>query len=97
MYNDAKTPKLAPSTMDVKGLSIKYTGAPRFVFLNERGSKADNIQAEAEQEDEFADLFRKFDVPDLSAQERTYINRFQQLGFWRKKFVTTQQTEETKK
>ena len=28
-------------------------------------------------EDEYADLFRKFDVPDLTAHERTYINRFQ--------------------
>ena len=53
--------------MDIKGLSIKYTGAPRFVFLNDRGAKAENMTAEAEQEDEFADLFKKFDVPDLSA------------------------------
>ena len=45
-------------------------------------------QSATEQEDEFADLFKKFDVPDLSAQERTYINRYQQLGFWRKKFTT---------
>ena len=73
--------------MDIKGLSIKYTGAPRFVFLNEKGTKSETIQAEAEQEDEYDDLFKKFDVVDLSAQERTYINRFQQLGFWRKKFV----------
>lgn len=53
--------------MDIKGLSIKYTGAPRFIFLNEKGSKSETIVAEAEQEDEFADLFMKFDVPDLSA------------------------------
>ena len=63
--------------MDIKGLSIKNTGAPKFVFLNERGTRADNVKAEAEQEDEYADLFKKFDVPDLSAHERTYINRFQ--------------------
>ena len=62
--------------MDIKGLSIKNTGAPKFVFLNERGTRADNIKAEAEQEDEYADLFKKFDVPDLSGHERTYINRF---------------------
>lgn len=62
--------------MDIKGLSIKNTGAPKFVFLNERGTRADNVKAEAEQEDEYADLFKKFDVPDLSAHERTYINRF---------------------
>ena len=47
------------------------------MFLNERGTRADNVKAEAEQEDEYADLFKKFDVPDLSAHERTYINRFQ--------------------
>ena len=62
--------------MDIKGLSIKNTGAPKFVSLNERGTRADNVKAEAEQEDEYADLFKKFDVPDLSAHERTYINRF---------------------
>jgi hypothetical protein len=28
---------------------------------------------EEEVEDELADLFRKFDVPDLSAHERCYI------------------------
>ena len=32
-------------------------------------------------------MFQKFDVPDLTAHERTYINRFQQIGFWRKKFT----------
>ena len=76
--------------MDIKGLSIKNTGAPKFVFLNERGTRADNVKAEAEQEDEYADLFKRFDVPDLSAHERTYINRFQQLGFWRKKFADSE-------
>ena len=62
--------------MDIKGLPIKATGAPRFVFLNERGSKQDHIEPTVEVEDEFADLFQKFDVPDLTAHERTYINRF---------------------
>jgi hypothetical protein len=41
-----------------------------------------------------ADLFKKMDIPDLTAGERAYINRFQQLGFWRKKF--NEQIEETK-
>ena len=66
MFNDPKSPKLGPSSMDVKGLSIKYTGAPRFVFLNEKGSKSETIEAEEEQVDEFDDLFKKFDVPDMS-------------------------------
>ena len=67
VYNDNRSPRLGPSQMDIKGLSIKYTGAPRFVFLNEKGSKSETIQAEEEQEDEYADLFKKFDVVDLSA------------------------------
>ena len=67
---------MGTSTVDVKGLSIVNTGAPKFVFLNERGAKAENIKADAEQEDEFADLYKKFHVPDLSGQERAYINRF---------------------
>ena len=62
--------------MEVKGLSIKNTGAPKFVFLNERGTRAENIKEDTMQEDEFADLYKKFDVPDLSGQERAYINRF---------------------
>ena len=72
--------------MDIKGLPIRVTGAPRFVFLNERGSKQAEAEPTIEVEDEHADLFLKFDVPDLTAHERTYINRFQQIGFWRKKF-----------
>ena len=62
LYNDSKNPKLGPSSMDIKGLTIKYTGAPRFVFLNEKGTKSETVQAEEEQEDEFEDLFKKFDV-----------------------------------
>ena len=72
--------------MDIKGLPIRNTGAPRFVFLNERGSRQDKATPEEEVEDENLDLFQKFDVPDLTAHERTYINRFQQIGIWRKKF-----------
>ena len=86
IYNDKRSPKLREDTMDIKGLPIKQTDAPRFVFLNERGSKHDRAEPEEEVEDEYADLYQKFDVPDLTAQERTYINKWQQLGFWRKKF-----------
>ena len=32
------------------------------------------------------DLFDVMKIPDLSSTERTYIKRFEQLGFWRKKF-----------
>ena len=86
VYNDAKSPKLTEATMDIKGLPIRQTGAPKFSFLNDRGTKQDSVVAQEEVEDEYADLFQKFDVPDLTAHERTYINRFQQIGFWRKKF-----------
>lgn len=48
VYNDNKSPKLGASSMDIKGLSIKYTGAPRFVFLNEKGTKSETITAEEE-------------------------------------------------
>ena len=86
--------------MDIKGLPIRQTGAPKFVFLNEKGSRQNHIEPTEDVEDEHADLFLKFDVPDLTAHERTYINRFQQIGFWRKKFpivrenVTTAATPE---
>ena len=103
--NDRGSPKLNESVMDIKGLPIRQTGAPRFVFLNERGKRQDKIEPAEEVEDENADLLLKFDVPDLTAHERTYINRFQQIGFWRKKFpivrpeqvaTTTAAQEETK-
>ena len=44
--------------------------------MNEMAGEA-VMKQEEENEDEFADLFQKFDVLDLTAQERTYINRFQ--------------------
>jgi len=44
------------STTDVQGLAIKYTGAPKFVFLNEHAKEEGFVQ-EADQEDEFDDLF----------------------------------------
>jgi len=76
IYNDKSSPKLGESTMDIKGLPVRATGAPKFVFLNDRGSKAEKIEPTEEIDDEYADLFHKFDVPDLAAHERTYINRF---------------------
>ena len=76
IHNDRSSPKLQESIMDIKGLPIRQTGAPKFVFLNEKGSKQEHIEPPVEVEDEFADLFQKFDVPDLAAHERTYINRF---------------------
>ena len=76
IFNDRNSPKLSESTMDIKGLPIKNTGAPKFIFLNDKGSRSNNIEPTVEIEDEHADLFQKFDVPDLTAHERTYINRF---------------------
>ena len=57
IYNDKSTPKLGESTMDIKGLPVRVTGAPKFVFLNDRGSKQDQIEPTVEIEDEYADLF----------------------------------------
>ena len=39
LFSDRQSTKLQESTMDIKGLPVKNTGAPRFVFLNERGSR----------------------------------------------------------
>ena len=89
---DRKSPRLQESYYDIKGLPIKYTQAPKFKFINARASAkaqqeyVEEEQLEEEVEDENADLFKKFDIADLSATERTYIAKFQQLGFWRKKF-----------
>lgn len=33
---DRKSPKLQESYFDIKGLPIKYTGAPKFKFFNDR-------------------------------------------------------------
>jgi hypothetical protein len=35
VYSDRKSVKLQESTVDIKGLPVKYTDAPKFVFLNE--------------------------------------------------------------
>ena len=49
------------------------------MFLsNKKGGEADkSLEGFEETQDEFADLFKKMDVPDLTASERVYINRFQ--------------------
>lgn len=51
------------------------------------------MQGFEEQQDEFSDLFKKMDIPDLTTAERAYINRFQQLGFWRKKFTEMEESK----
>jgi hypothetical protein len=85
IYSDRSSAPLSEEYQKLQGLPIKYTSAPRFVFLNERAGEEGEHQ-EQEQEDEFADIFRQFDVPDLTGSERTFIKRFEQLGIWRKKF-----------
>ncbi|CDW71296.1 UNKNOWN [Stylonychia lemnae] len=90
IYNNKDSPRLTEAYSEIKGLPIKYTNAPRFVFLNENAGEEGEKQEE-EQEDEFADLFKQFNVPDLTGSERTYIKRYEQLGFWRKKYNPQQQ------
>lgn len=79
----------------MRGLPIKYTSAPKFIFLNEDAGEEGSKQEE-EQEDEYVDLYQKFNVPDLVGHERTYIKRFEQMGFWRKKFPVVKQEEKVK-
>lgn len=76
LYIDKHSPKLQEEYQMMQGLPIKYTNAPRFVFLNEQAVEEGEHQ-EQEQEDEFADIFKAFDVPDLTSSERTYIKRFE--------------------
>ncbi len=74
---DRKSAKIRESYFDIKGLPIKYTNAPKFKFINSDKTKTEYVeQLEEEVEDENADLFKKFDVPDLSAHERCYISKF---------------------
>ncbi len=85
LYTDKYSPKLTEGYNEIKGLPIKYTKAPKFIFLGDNADEEGSKQQE-EQEDEFADLYKQFNVPDLIGSERTYIKRFEQMGFWRKKF-----------
>ncbi len=57
------------------------------MFLNEDAGEAGE-KSQKEQEDEFA---------DLTSSERTFIKRFEQLGFWRKKFANETKGEEESK
>ena len=41
VFTDVSSARLTESTMDIKGLPIKKTGAPRFVFLDGKGKRAD--------------------------------------------------------
>ena len=65
MYNDKSSEKLKEQQQEVQGLPIKYTNAPRFVFLNEQ-AKESGEKREEETVDEFADLYKQFDVHDLT-------------------------------
>ena len=67
------------------GLPLKKTNAPKFVFLNDKAGKQEEVVDEMP-EDEFADLYKAMDVPDLTGQELIFIKRCEQMGFYRKKF-----------
>jgi hypothetical protein len=67
-------------------LPIKQTNAPKFVFLDQNSSKESKFVEEEEMEDEFADLYKAKGIDDLVGKELIYIKRFEQMGFWRKKF-----------
>ncbi len=76
IYVDKYSTKLSEDFQMLQGLPLKYTNAPRFVFLNEDAGEAGE-KSQKEQEDEFADLFKHFDVADLTSSERTFIKRFE--------------------
>jgi len=40
IFTDKKSPQLEESHTDVQGLPVKYTAAPKFVFLNEMAGEA---------------------------------------------------------
>ena len=86
VHNDKRAPKLTEQQTDVHGLPLKKTNAPKFVFLNDKAGKREEVVEEIP-EDEFSDLYKAMDVPDLSGQEIIYIKRCEQMGFWRKKFT----------
>ena len=76
VYNDKKSDQLKEQVNEIVGLPIKYTNAPRFVFLNQE-AKESGEKREEEQADEFADLYKQFDLHDLTGQELVYIKRLQ--------------------
>ena len=73
----------------IQGLPIKYSNAPKFVFLNDN-AKESGEKMEEEQEDEFSDLYKAMDVHDLTGRELIYIKRYEHLGIRRKKFANAE-------
>lgn len=86
VHNDRKgSQRLKAEQNPIQGLPVKRTKAPKFGFLNDKSEISGQDRFE-EQEDEFADLYKAFDIHDLTGQELIYTKRWEQLGFWRKKF-----------
>ena len=56
IHCDKDSQKLRETQQEVQGLPIKYTNAPRFVFLNEHAKESGEKQEE-ETQDEFADIY----------------------------------------
>jgi hypothetical protein len=91
VHNDkAGSQRLTEQQNEIQGLPIKYTNAPKFVFLNDQ-CKESGAKQEPEKEDEFADLYKAMGVHELTGKELIYIKRFESLGFWRKKFPVEEQ------
>ena len=88
VHNDRKSDMLKEQQNQIQGLPIKYTNAPKFVFLNDH-AKESGEKMEQEQEAEFADLYKAMDVHDLTGRELIFIKRFEGYGLRRKKFVNT--------
>lgn len=65
VHNDRKTIRLTEYQTNVHGLALKKTNAPKFVFLNDRAGKREEV-VEDLPEDEFSDLYKAMDVPDLT-------------------------------
>jgi hypothetical protein len=57
-------------------LPIKYTNAPKFVFLNDQ-CKESGEKPEAENEDEFEDLYKAMGIHELAGKELIYIKRLE--------------------
>jgi hypothetical protein len=98
VYNDTTgSEKLTERHNAIQGLPIKYTNAPKFVLLADKSGKESVANRQEEQEDEFADIYKSMGVHDLTAKELIYIKRFEQMGFWRKRFTVEEQKAEEKK
>jgi hypothetical protein len=87
VFNDKKnSKKLTENQNEIHGLSLKQTNAPKFVFLDDHSGKETKHVEEDEAEDEFADLYKAKGINDLAGKELIYMKKFEQMGFWRKKF-----------